>query len=148
MSDPIEEVLTVGAMMSNLCFNIGQEHSDGQLGAGAQAGAKRLQERWDEAVRAYRDDERAKSPQTSDEGGEETPQVTRSAYLCLKNGWDVGTRLEGTEYNGVKLVSTRIELRYIGERMIVAKTIAVNRASVDGRETSWDLTCRDWDQVG
>lgn len=59
------------------------------------------------------------------------------------NRWKVGDILEGNEYGEV----ARIQLKYIGEDVLIAKAITRNGQPVDERECSWTLTCREWKKV-
>ena len=61
-----------------------------------------------------------------------------SAELCRKNGWTVGTILEGDEGRG----TDRIEITAIGERSVLSKDRADALA-----EHVYDLSFRDWKEV-
>ena len=63
-----------------------------------------------------------------------------SADLCRKNGWTVGTILEGDEGNG----PYRIAITAIGQRSILAKEIDDATGLTEGL---WDLNFRDWVKV-
>ena len=62
-----------------------------------------------------------------------------SADLCRKNGWTVGTVLQGDEGFGPE----QIVITAIGERAVLAKHIG--ETSFD--ESTWDLSFRDWKKV-
>lgn len=67
-----------------------------------------------------------------------------SVKICRENGWKAGDWLEGDEGYG----PTVIELRYVGEHVVVAKGIAhKGRLVVDSYEQLWTLTARDWETV-
>lgn len=61
------------------------------------------------------------------------------AELCRRNGWGAGTYLVGDEGYG----PTTIEITAVGERCILARTVAPRRAS----ETTWTLRNRDWNRA-
>lgn len=63
-----------------------------------------------------------------------------SAKMCRENGWKVGDWLEGDEGYG----PTVIELRYVGEHMIVAKELFHGGQRVRSREHGWTLALRSW----
>ncbi len=65
------------------------------------------------------------------------------ADICRARGWVVGDRLSGKECG----VSSVIELRYIGEEIVVAKKVRRAGKVTDERECTWSLTCRDWRRV-
>jgi len=68
----------------------------------------------------------------------------REAVICRENGWIVGTRLVGDEGWG----PTVIEITAVGEENILAKTISHNGNVPEwGRETTWTLDCRDWQEI-
>ena len=67
-----------------------------------------------------------------------------AAEICRAHGWVAGTLLGGDEGDG----QTIIEIRYVGETMMVAKQISHNgdpRRCSD--EHSWCLAFRDWREV-
>jgi hypothetical protein len=68
------------------------------------------------------------------------PEPKSDADVCRANGWGPGTRLVGDEGYG----PTVIEIRYVGERVIVAKAISHDGEPMDVRESVWTLSCRDW----
>ena len=69
--------------------------------------------------------------------------VTRDTDLCRQQGWAPGTRLVGDEGYG----PTVIELRYVGNNLVVAKAISHNGVPVSEPEGTWSLQCRDWKEV-
>ena len=75
-----------------------------------------------------------------------------SADLCRRNGWKPGTVIEGYEQwlDGKKW--DRIAITAVGEKAILAKTIATKRPTKDwevylGSEQIWVLDTRDWRMV-
>jgi hypothetical protein len=50
-SDTLDELLLVGSIMSNVCFNIGQESGRTIKETHERQGVKELQKRWDAALR-------------------------------------------------------------------------------------------------
>lgn len=71
--------------------------------------------------------------------------MSNSAKTCRENGWTVGTRLSGKEYDSTSV----IEITAIGETGILAKELTRNGKIVeDVREAGWVFTCRDWVRVG
>ena len=71
-----------------------------------------------------------------------------SADYARKQGFKVGDILEGTEYShcngGTYSYHSAIRIVFLGEDLIVAKTIESNGKKVDGEEGIWDLRMRDW----
>lgn len=66
------------------------------------------------------------------------------AEKCRRNGWGVGTVLEGDEGYG----PTRIVLTAIGEEHILARCLSQSRVPCDGSEENWALRYREWKAVG
>jgi hypothetical protein len=67
-----------------------------------------------------------------------------SASICRLNGWFRGTHLVGDEGYG----PTVIEITAVGERCVLAKAISYAGVPESSpRESSWDLSCRDWEVV-
>ena len=62
------------------------------------------------------------------------------ADICRKNGWKVGTLLEGDEGYGPSV----IRITAIGERKILAREISRNGKACAADEASWTLSCRKW----
>jgi hypothetical protein len=67
----------------------------------------------------------------------------RDVDICRERGWVAGDRLSGREDSCV----TVIELRFIGETMLIAKRVRENGKVVDGMENGWTLGCRKWRRV-
>jgi hypothetical protein len=65
------------------------------------------------------------------------------AEECRQRGFKVGDRLAGNEGYGV----TVIEITAIGERSILAKGITHDGKPREVYESSWTLSCRDWELV-
>ncbi len=66
--------------------------------------------------------------------------------LCRRNYWGPGTLLVGTEGQGEPWEETLIiELRYVGEDVIVAKPIESNGVPIEAKERAWTLSCRKWE---
>lgn len=63
--------------------------------------------------------------------------------LCRDRGWVRGTRLRGAEY---KIVSV-IELLYVGEQVLIAREIERDGKPYDGRESTWTLDAREWEEI-
>jgi len=61
-----------------------------------------------------------------------------SADLCRKNGWTVGTILEGKENDR----ADKIVITAIGEESVLAKSFGVH-----AHEALWNLTFRGWKEV-
>jgi hypothetical protein len=66
-----------------------------------------------------------------------------AAAYCRARGWVRGDLLFGRE--GAR--GTTIELRYVGDGILVAKRIREDGKPVDGREGPWSLGCRRWRRV-
>lgn len=65
----------------------------------------------------------------------------RDADYCRERGWVAGDRLSGREGD----MTTTIELRYIGESVLVAKRIRQNgKLTPDAIENTWSLGYRKW----
>jgi hypothetical protein len=62
-----------------------------------------------------------------------------SADLCKKNGWTVGTVLQGDEGFG----PSTIVITAIGECTVLAKHVDDDKFG----ESTWDLSFRDWKRV-
>jgi len=65
-----------------------------------------------------------------------------SVDLCVKNGWGVGTFLMGDEGYGPAV----IEIVYLSEKTLLCRTHANCALPVDW-ESTWTLSCRDWEEV-
>ena len=61
MKEALDNLIRVGEMMSNVCFNFGQE-SGPNLDERARKGMKSLQNQWDEAYMDYMKIVRANAP--------------------------------------------------------------------------------------
>ena len=67
------------------------------------------------------------------------------AELCRKNGWVVGTRIQGTE-TGLNWTKTdTIEITAIGVEMVLARTVLPDGKF--GNEQAWSLQWRNWEAV-
>ena len=71
-----------------------------------------------------------------------------AAAQCRKNGWTVGTRLEGTEGKGTDWEETSvIEITAVGKQSILARLVTTNGAPDWTPDSEWDLDCRKWRRV-
>jgi hypothetical protein len=66
-----------------------------------------------------------------------------AASICRENGWKAGTHLVGDEGYG----PTVIVITAVGEDSILARRISGNGKPVAGYESTWTLSCRDWQEV-
>lgn len=60
-----------------------------------------------------------------------------SLALCAERGWGVGTELTGTDPYGTKT----IQITYMSDQILLARNVH------DGRESTWSLTCRTWEEL-
>lgn len=72
------------------------------------------------------------------------------AELCRKNGWKVGTILEGdVGYGPDRIQITAIGLEHILARREFRRMASAAFSSVGWMgERQWTLECRDWKRVG
>jgi hypothetical protein len=71
------------------------------------------------------------------------PRYQSDAEEFRQRGFQVGDKLVGDEGYG----PTVIQLTAIGERKLLAKEVSHNGVAVEGTETSWTLSERDWQKV-
>lgn len=65
------------------------------------------------------------------------------ADYCRKSGWNVGTKLIGSDGHDMSI----IELTAIGREGILAVCLIRNGKKINEGEHSWTLSCRNWRAV-
>lgn len=66
-----------------------------------------------------------------------------AAAKCRRNGWVVGTRLEGKQFEETIV----IEITAIGRQSILARVVTTNGVPDWTPDSEWDLDMRRWRRV-
>jgi len=65
--------------------------------------------------------------------------ISSAADTCRENGWDVGTKLQGTHGTGIIV----IQITAIGDDLLLARQVE----PVPLTESLWTLAIRQWTRV-
>jgi hypothetical protein len=70
-----------------------------------------------------------------------------SAEICRQMGWQPGDVLDGHAPGSPQRDRVRIQITGIGDREILARTLAVDGSDFAGVEAKWDLSHREWGKL-